>query len=143
MNGYREWWVKAESWQQELCGNEADPQGIARTLKQLGLLRTREDNNFQIVANIRGRSARVYAISDAILTWRQPVTGPVLQRLRLISTWGRLWHRGASNARGFGGGWVLPELQASHRASLKRVVADLSKSDIDRLKKVRRWPHRC
>lgn len=72
----REWWIKPEIWQGELCGAEANPQDVARMLKELGLLRTRDESEFQIVVNIRGRSARAYVIRDAILTWRQPVTGP-------------------------------------------------------------------
>jgi hypothetical protein len=70
----REFWIKPAVWAEELCGDEMDPQDVARTLKELGLLRTQDDREFQIVAKVRGKSTRVYAVRNAILTWRPPVT---------------------------------------------------------------------
>jgi hypothetical protein len=43
----REFWIEPLVWTEELCGDEIDPQDAARTLKELGLLRT------QIVAKVR------------------------------------------------------------------------------------------
>jgi hypothetical protein len=71
----REFWIEPTVWTEELCGDEIDPQDAARTLKELGLLRTQDDNSFQIVAKVRGKSRRVYSVSNAILTWRPVVTG--------------------------------------------------------------------
>jgi hypothetical protein len=70
----RKFWIKPAVWAEELCGDEMDPQDVARTLKELGLLRTQDDREFQIVAKVRGKSTRVYAVRNAILTWRPPVT---------------------------------------------------------------------
>jgi hypothetical protein len=49
----REFWIEPLVWTEELCGDEIDPQDAARTLKELGLLRTQDDNSFQIVAKVR------------------------------------------------------------------------------------------
>jgi hypothetical protein len=70
----REFWIKPAVWAEELCGDEMDSQDVARALKELGLLRTQDDREFQIVAKVRGKSTRVYAVRNAILTWRPPVT---------------------------------------------------------------------
>jgi hypothetical protein len=69
-----EFWIKPVVWAEELCGDEMDPQDVAMALKELSLLRTQDDREFQIVAKVRGKPTRVYAVRNAILSWRQPVT---------------------------------------------------------------------
>src|SRR5262249_22998571 len=81
----REFWIEPTVWTEELCSDEIDPQDAARTLKELGLLRTQDDNSFQIVAKIRGKSRRVYSVSNAILTWRRVVTGHGYNGLSAVS----------------------------------------------------------
>lgn len=56
-------------------GDEAAAQDGARTLRDLDLLRTQDSRNLQVVANIRGKPTRVYAIRGAIGEWK-PVMAP-------------------------------------------------------------------
>ncbi len=68
-----EWWVKPAAWG-EMCGDDLDPQEVARTLKGLDLLRVQDDRRFQIVAKVGNSTPRVYAVSDAIFEWKPPVS---------------------------------------------------------------------
>jgi hypothetical protein len=48
----REFWIEPVVWIEELCRHEIDPLVAARTLKELGLLCTQDDNSFPIVAKV-------------------------------------------------------------------------------------------
>jgi len=66
----REWYVPPETWKSEVCA-WLDPKTTARTLGDLGMLQ-RASDGFQRVANINGRSTRVYVITAAILDGEAP-----------------------------------------------------------------------
>lgn len=69
-----EWWVSPKVWLETLFdGDEAEAQHAARTLRDLDLLRTQDSRNLQVVANVRGKPTRVYAVRSKIATWR-PLT---------------------------------------------------------------------
>jgi hypothetical protein len=69
-----EFWVRPATWQEQLCATEFDPQEMARTLKDLDLLRTQDSRTFQCCVKVQGKTERAYVVSRAILEWKPAVT---------------------------------------------------------------------
>lgn len=69
-----EYWIKPAIWKSDLCGDDADPQHAARLLRELELLRVQDDENIQVVAKVRDKATRVYAVDGAALAEFRAVT---------------------------------------------------------------------
>jgi hypothetical protein len=68
-----EYWIRPDIWRDTIFdGDEDAAVDAARTLRDLGLLRTQQDScALQAVVMVRGRkSARAYVVRPAILEWK-------------------------------------------------------------------------
>jgi hypothetical protein len=67
-----EFWIKPDIWRDTIFdGDEDAAQEAARTLRDLGLLRTQDSRNCQAVVCVRDRkSARAYVVMPEIREWR-------------------------------------------------------------------------
>lgn len=68
-DGGKEWCISAAVWRDLLHGDGLDPVRAAQTLIDLKLLRQQNHTTIQVTVNVRGKSERAYAVSDAILAW--------------------------------------------------------------------------
>jgi hypothetical protein len=67
-----EFWIKPDTWRNVIFdGDEVEAVEAARTLRDLGLLRTQDSRNCQAVVCVRDRkSARAYVVKPEIREWR-------------------------------------------------------------------------
>jgi hypothetical protein len=65
-------WISADSWRDTIFDDDEDSAvNAARTLRDLGLLRTQDSRNCQAVVCVRDRkSARAYVVKPEIREWR-------------------------------------------------------------------------